>query len=146
MNKDIRIYLLIFCCLLLNGCDSTEGTLGGAALGTAAGAGLGYAIDGGAGGAVLGGVLGGLGGAAFGHHVGSESDKKEAKIARQQEELRLARERSYNDGFGYDRSRYDAEERRRRDEETIKLRQDIERKRLEIEKAKLEKELHDHYR
>ncbi|MDR0351433.1 MAG: hypothetical protein LBH49_02185 [Puniceicoccales bacterium] len=70
MNKNIVIYALIMVCLLLNGCDKTSSTLGGAALGTAAGAGLGYAIDGGAGGAALGGVLGGLGGAAIGHHAG----------------------------------------------------------------------------
>ena len=52
---------------LLSGCNTTQSTLSGAALGTAAGAGIGYAIEGGPGGAILGGVLGGLAGGALGN-------------------------------------------------------------------------------
>ncbi|MDR2735912.1 MAG: hypothetical protein LBB20_03740 [Puniceicoccales bacterium] len=138
MSKDINIYVIGMCCLLLTGCDTTESSLGGAALGAAAGAGIGYAIDGGAGGAALGGVLGGLGGAAIGHNIGSENDKKDAKIARQKEELRRDRRDNYS-SYDYDRRRYEEEEIRRKDLENKLLRKDLER-------ARLEKELSDTYR
>jgi hypothetical protein len=49
-------------------CDTTESTLGRAAVGTAAGAGMGYVL-GRKGGAAMGGMLGGLGGGAVRHNM-----------------------------------------------------------------------------
>jgi len=57
MKKEI-LFLGMASLSFLAGCNKTQSTLGGAALGTGAGAAVGYAIDGGAGGAILGGVLG----------------------------------------------------------------------------------------
>jgi uncharacterized protein YcfJ len=72
--------------VVFSGCDTTESTLGGAALGTAAGLGVGHAL-GGKGGAAAGAVVGGLGGAALGHHVGREGDE----LHRLQREVELER-------------------------------------------------------
>jgi uncharacterized protein YcfJ len=107
---------------LLSGCDTTESTLGGTALGAAAGLGVGHAI-GGKGGAAAGAVLGGLGGAAIGHHAGRESEEKRALSA---ENTQI-------------RSRLNSRQSNKQDDELYELQREIKLKRLENER--LEEEL-----
>jgi uncharacterized protein YcfJ len=108
--------------VLFSGCNTTESTLGGAAIGTAAGLGVGHAI-GGKGGAAAGAVVGGLGGAAIGHHAGQESEEKQALSA---ENARI-------------RSQLNNRQSSRRDDELYELQREVELKRLKNEK--LEQEL-----
>ena len=95
--------LILSISLLAVGCDSTTGTLGGAAIGAVAGSGVGYAF-GKSGGAVAGGAIGGLAGGAIGHHVTSEKSGNGGKfrdsyeldsryLSRQRLELGFERER-----------------------------------------------------
>ncbi|MDR2812736.1 MAG: hypothetical protein LBB05_03060 [Puniceicoccales bacterium] len=118
--------------VFFSGCDTTESTLGGAAVGTAAGAGMGYAL-GGKGGAAMGGVLGALGGGALGHNVGRNQEQKEAYAA---DNVQL-------------RSRLNSSQGSRRDDELYELQREIELKRLknekleqELERKRLKKEQH----
>ena len=104
---------LLSAVLLLCGCDKTTSTLGGAAVGTGLGAGTGYAI-GGSGGAILGGVLGGLAGGAVGHEMGEDE----------------------SNNANYARPATDSNERQRL--EVQRQQNEIELKRLEIEKMKLQ--------
>jgi hypothetical protein len=108
--------------VLFSGCDTTESTLGGAALGTAAGLGVGHAL-GKKGGAAAGAVLGGLGGAAIGHHVGREGEEKKALSA---ENAQI-------------KSRLNSNQSSRKDDELYELQREVELKRLKNEK--LEQEL-----
>jgi hypothetical protein len=62
-------YWFVSLLVLFSGCNTTESTLGGAAIGTALGLGVGHAVRGKKG-AAAGAVIGGLGGAAIGHHAG----------------------------------------------------------------------------
>ena len=113
----------IFCLCLLafSGCNSTESTLAGGAIGTALGSGVGYAI-GGSGGAVLGGVVGGLGGGALGHHVGKENEKQQANNQQQNTTTYASRTTAIDDY------------------ELKLMRNEIEKQRLINEKLRLEKE------
>lgn len=127
-NKILRMLVapIVLSLLFLSGCDTTESTMGGGALGTAAGAGVGYAL-GGKGGAILGGVLGGLGGGALGHNAGRTNEKKaaleeeNARLRAEQaawDRRRLRREAHYDyndddDYYDYDVERYVRRERRR---------------------------------
>ncbi|MDR0418367.1 MAG: hypothetical protein LBH08_02965 [Puniceicoccales bacterium] len=108
--------------VFFSGCDTTESTLGGAAVGTAAGAGVGYAL-GGKGGAAMGGILGALGGGAVGHNMGRNREQKGAYAA---ENAQLRAQVNSNQGS-------------RRDDELSDLRREVELKRLKNEK--LEQEL-----
>ncbi|MDR1590421.1 MAG: hypothetical protein LBR92_00215 [Puniceicoccales bacterium] len=122
--------------VLLAGCDTTESTLGGAALGTAAGLGVGHAI-GGRGGAAAGAVIGGLGGAAMGHHVSQEGEKKKALSAENaQIRSQLTNQNSRRDDELYELQR-EVELKRLKNE---KLEQELERKRLKKEQRALEQE------
>ncbi len=115
MKNILSISVLAAAALVMSGCDKTESTLGGGALGSLAGAGLGYAIGGGAGGAVLGGVVGGLGGAAIGHHMGDDEESAPPTGSRTVQQ--------------------------REEDRDLKLRaQELERQRLELEKQRLELE------
>lgn len=114
--------------IVLSGCDKTDATLGGGALGTAAGAGIGYAIDGGAGGAVLGGVLGGLTGAAIGHHVGEDEN---AAAKQQPSAEAYYRQQKIQD---------EAEARHRKETEMRNLEQEVQRERLELERERIRHE------
>jgi uncharacterized protein YcfJ len=119
---------------LLVGCDTTESTLGGAALGTAAGLGVGHAI-GGKGGGIAGAVIGGLGGAGIGHHVGKEGEKKQALSAENaQMRSQLANQSSRRDDELYELQR-EVDLKRLKNE---KLEQELERKRLKKEQRTLE--------
>jgi uncharacterized protein YcfJ len=108
--------------VLFSGCDTTESTLGGAAIGTAAGLGVGHAI-GGKGGAAAGAVLGGLGGAAIGHHAGRENEEKRA-LSTENAQIK---------------SQLNSGQSSRRDDELYELQREVELKRLKNEK--LEQEL-----
>lgn len=108
-----------------SGCDSTESTLGGGAIGTALGAAVGYAA-GGSGGAVAGGAVGGLGGAALGHHVAKQNEPKNTQVVRYVEQP--VRKNSYKSNDICD------------EYELRAMRNEVERQRLLNEKLLLEKE------
>ena len=86
MNFNGKVLLVKFgflaSLLTFSGCDSTEGTVGGGAIGTALGAAVGYAA-GGSGGAAIGGVIGGLGGGAIGHSVGKNNEQPKQQVIQQ---------------------------------------------------------------
>lgn len=119
--------------MLFSGCDTTESTLGGAAVGTAAGAGVGYAL-GGKGGAAMGGVLGALGGGAIGHNMGRTREQKEAYAAENAQLRSRSSQGSRRDDELYELQR-EVELNRLKNE---KLEQELERKRLKKEQRALD--------
>ncbi|MDR3317250.1 MAG: hypothetical protein LBS71_00385 [Puniceicoccales bacterium] len=148
--RNFRQYLLLVPLLGLTGCDTTESTLGGAAVGAGLGGGTGYAV-GGQGGAAFGAVLGGLAGGAIGHSAGDQNEKKrdaerraaERRVAEERaaEAERLRREneilRNRSDTSLFP-DILEGHRKRRQKEELDNLQYEIERKRLENERTEEE--------
>lgn len=143
---------VIVACFGLTGCDTTESTMGGAALGTAAGAGIGYAF-GGKGGAVAGGLIGGLGGGAAGHAVARKKSEGKERAAYVEENARLRAQNAALLDSDYRKKcrqncptyTVDSDESRQQ-RELQQLNFEIEKARLENERLKYELERENMYR
>jgi uncharacterized protein YcfJ len=133
MGSFFRKYWALPVLLLCTGCDTTESSLGGAALGTAAGLGVGHAL-GGRGGAAAGAVVGGLAGAGIGHHVGRTNEEKNAYAT---ENTRLRSEATNVSSGSSDLRMLEREVELKR-LKNEKLEQEIAHKRLKKEKQSLE--------